>query len=85
MPRVLIEMGFVSNKEEGAFLNSESGQNKLAEAIANSILEYKKEYFSATSTAFETNNVDSKEWSPCFCKVKGHSDAIQLSMYWVWV
>ncbi len=47
MPRVLIEMGFVSNKEEGAFLNSESGQEKLAEAIANSILEYKNEYFSS--------------------------------------
>ncbi|NHM03726.1 N-acetylmuramoyl-L-alanine amidase [Flavobacterium celericrescens] len=45
MPRVLIEMGFVSNKEEGAFLNSESGQDKLAEAISGAILEYKKEFF----------------------------------------
>ena len=61
MPRVLIEMGFVSNKEEGAFLNSESGQKKLAEAIANSILEYKKEYFSSSSTALETDNVETKE------------------------
>ncbi len=56
MPRVLIEMGFVSNKEEGAFLNSESGQNKLAEAIANSILEYKKEYFISSS-----NSIDKSE------------------------
>ena len=53
MPRVLIEMGFVSNKEEGAFLNSEEGQNKLAEAIANSIIEYKKEYFTSSNS---TNN-----------------------------
>jgi N-acetylmuramoyl-L-alanine amidase len=45
MPRVLIEMGFVSNKEEGAFLNSEQGQEKLAEAIAGSILDYKNEFF----------------------------------------
>ncbi|WP_313807681.1 N-acetylmuramoyl-L-alanine amidase [Flavobacterium sp.] len=45
MPRVLIEMGFVSNKEEGSFLSSDSGQDKLAEAIANAILDYKKEYF----------------------------------------
>ena len=57
MPRVLIEMGFVSNKEEGAFLNSESGQNKLAEAIAHSILEYKKEYFISSSTSTEKNDV----------------------------
>jgi N-acetylmuramoyl-L-alanine amidase len=59
MPRVLIEMGFVSNKEEGAFLNSESGQNKLAEAIANSILEYKKEYFISSSTS--TDKTEEKE------------------------
>lgn len=45
MPRVLIEMGFVSNKQEGAFLNSEQGQEKLAEAIAGAILEYKNEFF----------------------------------------
>jgi N-acetylmuramoyl-L-alanine amidase len=49
MPRVLIEMGFVSNKEEGAFLNSEEGQNRLAEAIANSIIEYKNEYFTSSA------------------------------------
>jgi len=45
MPRVLIEMGFVSNKEEGAFLSSDEGQEKVAEAIAKAILDYKKEYF----------------------------------------
>ncbi|WP_445719298.1 N-acetylmuramoyl-L-alanine amidase family protein [Flavobacterium sp.] len=50
MPRVLIEMGFVSNKEEGEFLNSESGQAKLAEAIAGSILDYKNEFFNPSNT-----------------------------------
>lgn len=55
MPRVLIEMGFVSNKEEGAFLNSEAGQAKLAEAIAGAILDYKNEFFNPT------NNVNVKE------------------------
>ncbi|WP_445715670.1 N-acetylmuramoyl-L-alanine amidase family protein [Flavobacterium sp.] len=55
MPRVLIEMGFVSNKEEGAFLNSEAGQAKLAEAIAGAILDYKNEFFNPT------NNVNIKE------------------------
>lgn len=63
MPRVLIEMGFVSNKEEGAFLNSENGQNKLAEAIANSILEYKKEYFIASHTVVEDKIEDKVEKS----------------------
>ena len=50
MPRVLIEMGFVSNKEEGAFLNSEQGQEKLAEAIAEAILDYKNEFFIAATS-----------------------------------
>jgi N-acetylmuramoyl-L-alanine amidase len=51
MPRVLIEMGFISNKQEGAFLNSVGGQNKLAEAIASSILQYKKEFFASNKIA----------------------------------
>ena len=49
MPRVLIEMGFVSNKEEGEFLNSETGQDLLAEAIANAIMDYKNEFFNPSN------------------------------------
>lgn len=45
MPRVLIEMGFISNKAEGAKLDSEEGQQEIAESIANAIISYKKEYF----------------------------------------
>lgn len=51
MPRVLIEMGFISNKQEGVFLNSTAGQDKLAEAIAGSILNYKKEFYAANKSA----------------------------------
>lgn len=45
MPRVLIEMGFISNPNEGAKLDSESGQQEMAESIANAIIGYKKEYY----------------------------------------
>ena len=38
MPSVLIELGFLSNKEEGEFLNSEEGQNKMAKQIADAII-----------------------------------------------
>ena len=61
MPRVLIEMGFISNKQEGAFLNSEAGQEKLAEAIAGSILNYKKEFYTANKTVKETTQVASEK------------------------
>lgn len=50
MPRVLIEMGFISNPEEGAKLDSEAGQQQIAEAIANAIMSYKKEFFSGDGT-----------------------------------
>ena len=45
MPRVLIEMGFISNTAEGNVLNSEEGQNEIARAIAKAIISYKKEYY----------------------------------------
>ncbi|MCF6131949.1 N-acetylmuramoyl-L-alanine amidase [Flavobacterium wongokense] len=51
MPRVLIEMGFISNPTEGAKLDSEAGQQEIAESIANAIIGYKKENF-------ETGNDD---------------------------
>ncbi|WP_293892799.1 N-acetylmuramoyl-L-alanine amidase [Flavobacterium sp.] len=48
MPRVLIEMGFISNQAEGSKLDSEDGQQEIAESIADAIISYKKEYFGAS-------------------------------------
>lgn len=45
MPSVLIELGFLSNKKEGLYLNSAAGQENMAKAIATAIISYKKEYF----------------------------------------
>ncbi|AWH86990.1 N-acetylmuramoyl-L-alanine amidase [Flavobacterium album] len=45
MPSILIELGFLSYQPEGEYLNSEAGQDELAESIAKAILSYKKEYF----------------------------------------
>lgn len=41
MPSVLVETGFLTNKGEGAYLNSAKGQNEMGTAIANAILSYK--------------------------------------------
>lgn len=49
MPRVLIETGFISNPKEGAYLDSEEGQNEIAKAIADAIISYKKENFDGGS------------------------------------
>ena len=40
MPSVLVETGFLTNKEEGAYLNSRKGQSEMGTAIAEAILSY---------------------------------------------
>ena len=83
MPRVLIEMGFVSNKPEGAFLNSEDGQNKLAEAISKAILGYRDDFFkieTATSVKKEEpKKADTKLTSENKAALEGITFKIQIS------
>jgi N-acetylmuramoyl-L-alanine amidase len=43
MPSILIELGFISNKDEEKYLNNNENQVKLATAIFNGIKEYKHE------------------------------------------
>ncbi|HNQ28215.1 MAG TPA: N-acetylmuramoyl-L-alanine amidase [Aquaticitalea sp.] len=42
MPSVLIETGFITNKEEGAYLNSAKGKKEVSQSILNAIIDYKK-------------------------------------------
>lgn len=43
MPAVLIETGFIANPEDERYLNSEKGQQELAEAIAKALKKYKEQ------------------------------------------
>lgn len=43
MPSVLIEVGFLTNKREGSYLNTKTGQLKMASSIKDAITAYKKE------------------------------------------
>ena len=50
MPGVLIESGFISNRDDANYLNSKEGQRKIAESIYNAIVKYKNYYeFSISS------------------------------------
>ncbi len=50
MPSILVETGFLTNKEEGAYLNSKKGQSEMAAAIAEAILKYKGDLVAENST-----------------------------------
>lgn len=50
MPSVLVETGFLTNKKEGAYLNSRKGQDEMANAIAKAILNYKKDLEKGVAT-----------------------------------
>ncbi|MBD2519304.1 N-acetylmuramoyl-L-alanine amidase [Nostoc sp. FACHB-973] len=43
MPSILIETGFIDNKEDATLLNNTDFQNKMAEAVAQAIIQYLKE------------------------------------------
>ena len=52
MPSVLVETGFLTNRSEGAYLNSSVGQVKMASAIAKAIINYKNK----RAASFETES-----------------------------
>lgn len=42
MPSVLVEVGFLTYKSEGLYLSSKKGQDDMADAIVDAILDYRK-------------------------------------------
>jgi len=58
MPAVLIETGFISNYDDERYLNSDKGQEEIAQAITNALLKYKKQVESGRTVAStETKDV----------------------------
>ena len=43
MPSVLVELGYISNRDEERFMKSSDGQNRLASALYDAFNRYKKE------------------------------------------
>lgn len=53
-PSILIETGYLSNKKEAGYLNSDKGQNELARAICNAVKTYKTSYEQKSDIALAT-------------------------------
>ena len=51
MPSVLVEVGFLTNPKEGAYLNSKNGQRQMASTIAKAILNYRQVLTKSVSQA----------------------------------
>lgn len=55
MPAILVETGFITNYEDERYLNSEKGQQEIAECIARAVKRYKEEMESGKGNSNGTN------------------------------
>jgi N-acetylmuramoyl-L-alanine amidase len=76
MPRILIEMGFISNPDDGNYLDSEEGQNQTAKAIADAIISYKKEYYGSGAADNDTGIKPSQRVEPTVASNSPDPDTI---------
>jgi N-acetylmuramoyl-L-alanine amidase len=61
MPAILIETGFINNPEDERYINSEKGQQELAEAITKAVQRYKAQVESINNTTPPPQPVVSKD------------------------
>jgi len=62
MPSVLVEAGFLTNKNEGSYLNSKKGQDEMGKAIAKAVLAYKEDMgFAIAPPVAETARIEETE------------------------
>jgi N-acetylmuramoyl-L-alanine amidase len=71
MPSVLVELGFLSNNKEGIYLNSDKGQEKMAKAIADAIIAYKKVYSGNGSIKSDSQHASDENKRPLAASKKG--------------
>jgi N-acetylmuramoyl-L-alanine amidase len=67
MPSVLVETGYISNPEEGAYLNSSNGQHEMALLIAKAIKKYNEE-LANNATTTKNSNLENKKLPSFFIK-----------------
>ncbi len=60
MPAVLIETGFIANYDDERYLNSEKGQQQIAESITRALIKYKNQVENPQGYANTTEVLDSK-------------------------
>ena len=85
MPSVLIELGYISNKDEERYLNSSQGQTTLANSIYSAFSKYKVEYDkrnrygASTNTNTNTSN-NSSEIDATYDTTKQSNSSIEYKI-----
>ena len=84
-PSVLVELGFISNYDEGTYLASEEGKQASAQALYNSFKEFKKEFDRRSGIKNEVEKpkvtkVEEKPLEGKLLKVKFLESTIKYSM-----
>jgi N-acetylmuramoyl-L-alanine amidase len=65
MPAILVETGFINNPEDERYINSDEGQQEIAEAITNAVIRYKKQVEGNKSAAqLETAKIIEEKTPP---------------------
>ncbi len=60
MPAILIETGFINNPEDERYLNSEKGQQELAESITRAVKRYKEQVENLNNSGIPVSNEKQK-------------------------
>ena len=91
MPSVLVEVGFLTNKKEGQYLNSKKGQQEMATTISKAILNYRNLLAASVSRQVINQNVpndinppmpvveDEKEAPTVYSNTKGIVFKVQIA------
>ena len=79
MPSVLVETGFLTNKTEGAYLNSKKGQQEMAKSIYKAIKTYKKQYDANLVVDVKPKEKPKKNIKPKTRIIKGVDFKVQIA------
>ena len=61
MPAILVETGFINNPEDERYLNSQAGQQEIAEAITEAVIRYKNQIENSNKSTSQKADVKPKE------------------------
>ena len=70
MPSVLVELGFLTNKKEGAYLNSKKGQIEMSNTIADAIIKYKNRILKGSTVLSNDIVVDNTNFNNLSLKIQ---------------